>query len=155
MIQHPHHIASTLPQSHVLQGVMCIACLCLCIWLVFLVGMSVLLFHTNVPPVHEACPGLWDFVLVSLVLPVVAPCLYMMTEAWSTLSIALCVFLSLLGTFVSLNATRLPLCVETLRQITPPLPWLLLVAWAKTVAYMSGALHGLDTRRQSNGSTAL
>jgi len=26
---------------------------------------------------------------------------------------------------------------------------------AKTVAYMSGALHGLDTRRQSNGSTAL
>jgi len=137
---HHHHVTSMLPQSHVLHGVLCIACLCLCIWLVFLLAMSALLYFTNLPSVHEACPGLWDFVLVSLVLPVISPCLYMMTEAWSTLSIALCIFFSILGTVVSINASRLPLCIETLRESTPPLPWLLLVAYLKTILYISGAL---------------
>ena len=137
---HHHHVTSMLPHTHILHGVLCIACLCLCIWLVLLLGVSALLYRTNVPSVHEACPGLWDFALVSLVMPAVSPCLYMMTEAWSTLSLALCVFLSILGTFVSLNASRLPLCIETLREMTPPLPWLLLVAWVKTALYISGVL---------------
>ena len=134
----PQHHA--VPHGHLLEGVMCIACLACCIWLLFVAGMIVLLYHTNTPRVHEACPVLWEFVLVSLALPIISPCLYMMTSAWSTLSMALCLFLSLLGTLVSLNASRLSVCIETLRETTPPLPWLLLVAWAKTVFYIAGAI---------------
>jgi hypothetical protein len=34
-------------------------------------------------------------------------------------------------------------CIETLREITPPFPWLMFVGWIKCVIYFAGTLSSL------------
>ena len=139
-----HHVSGVLPEkSHVLYCIMCTTCLACCIWIFTLFGLGLLLQMTNSIEVHEACPGLWDFVLLSVLFPFISPCLYLMTQSWSSLPLALLLFLAILGTTISVQSSVIPVCVETLRASTPPFPWLLFVAWIKTILYMSGSLSTL------------
>jgi len=127
-------------QKQIIQGIVCIACMAFCIWLVMFLALVLLLHTTNTEPVHSSCPGVWDFVLISLLLPFISPCLYLCTPV---LSLASLLFLSLLGILITMHSSTMPTCVETLREITPPLPWLLFIAWIKTVLYMAAALSAL------------
>jgi hypothetical protein len=127
-------------KKQILQGIMCIACMAFCIWLIMFGGLVLLLHVTNTQEVHASCPGLWDFVLISILLPFIMPCLYLCTPA---LSLASLLFLSALGLLLSIHSSTIPTCVELLRVLTPPLPWLLFVACIKTVLYMAGALSTL------------
>ena len=133
-------VSSVAPQKHVLQGVMCIACLACIIGLFIFTLCCLLLSVTHVQEVHEACPGLWDFVLISMLSPFILWLLYLFTTSWSCLSPAAFGFLTVLGTLISVQSSLLPICVETLRVITPPVPWLLFLAWLKTIMFMTSML---------------
>ena len=135
----PYHLSSACLQKHVLHGILCIACLCFCFCLVLFTVLCVLLHATNTPQVHAACPGLWDFVLVAVFAPLLGPVCMLLSRS-CCLSFSLVSWLSVLsalGVILSLRASLLSACIETLRDTTPPLPWLLLVSWAKTILFLS------------------
>ena len=137
------HVSGKSAQTHILQGIFCIACTLCAIWTLLWAMIIFLLHETNVPKVHESCTALWDFVLVSVCMPIIMPILLVLTVAdgyWSVVSPSLFLFLSLLGITVSLHASMNSVCVETLRSLTPPFPWLLFVAWMKTVFFIAGGL---------------
>jgi hypothetical protein len=121
-------------EQRLVGGIVGILCLVFCICLVIFGALIALLRVTDTPDVHGACPGLWDFVLIALLLPVLMRC---MPQA---LLLSLLLFLTLLGTTLCVRAALQPLCTETLRRLTPPLPWLLIVACAKTVLSFAGSL---------------
>jgi hypothetical protein len=135
-----HHVASVGPKHHVLQAIVCMAAVVCCVWLLIFTFLLLLLHATNTAAVHTACPGLWDFALASLVFPFLSPVLFLLAP--TTTSTIACPFIfTLLGVVVSLEASTHAQCVETLRAATPPLPWLLIVAWIKTGLF-TGALVG-------------
>ena len=137
--QPPTTKSSVGVHRRVVWGILCILCVGCCWAALYFVAMCLLLHFTNTATVHTACPGLWDFVLYAFVFPMISPVLYLFLQ-WSASFGVLttgCSFgLALLGAVISLKASMLPTCVETLRGITPPVPWLLFVAWLKTLFFI-------------------
>lgn len=144
-----HHVSShTNGTRSVIRGLLCIACIMGAIWLTVFVSVCVLLQKTNTPAVHLSCPGFWDFILVSILSPFLLPLLYLMsssvlTLSWSSFSTAWLLVMTALSCATTLVATLNPQCVETLREITPPFPWLVFVGWIKSVMYFAGAFSGI------------
>jgi hypothetical protein len=132
-------ISSVGVHRHVIWSIVCFIGVICCWSCLYFVAMCFLLHFTNTHLVHEVCPGLWDFVLYAFVFPMLSPILYVSLQ-WSSSFTSLttgCSFgLSLLGAVISLKASTSPLCVETLRATTPPLPWLLFMAWMKTLFFL-------------------
>jgi hypothetical protein len=147
----PFHISSRRGQHDVVRGLLCFACIMATIWLTVFVSVCVLLYRTNTPQVHISCPGFWDFMLVSVLSPMLLPLLYLMsssvlTLSWASFSTAWLLVMSLLSFIIVITATLNVQCVESLREITSPFPWLLFVGWIKSVMYFAGlvsALRGL------------
>lgn len=148
----PFHISGRRVQASLscslLRGLLCIACLMGVIWLTVLVSVCVLLQKTNTEQVHTSCPGFWDFTLVSVLSPFLLPLLFLLSSSvlslsWSAFSTAWLVTMTLFSVSITLAASMSLPCVETLRQATPPFPWLLFVGWVKTAMYMAGSISGL------------
>ncbi len=137
------------PSSHsLLKGLLCIACLMGVIWLTIFVCVCILLRMTNTPQVHLHCPGFWDFTLISILSPLLLPMFYFLsssflTLSWSSFSTACLMIMSLLSLSITLPATLSVSCVETLREITPPLPWLIFVGWFKCILYFASAISAI------------
>lgn len=141
----PFCISGSKASRSLLKGLLCIACLMGVIWLVIFVCVCILLRMTNTPQVHVSCPGFWDFTLVSILSPLLLPALYMLsssflTLSWSSFSTGCLFIMSLLSLCITLPSSLSIQCVETLREITPPFPWLIFVGWFKCIIYFAGAL---------------
>lgn len=150
---HRGHLSSSL-----LRGVLCIAGIMGFIWLILFVSICVLLYRTNTLSVHMNCPGFWDFTLVSVLSPLLLPLLYLLsssvlTISWNSFSTAWLLGMSLFSFATTLNATLNFNCVETLRSITPPFPWLVFVGWIKSIMYFAGTV-SLMKRMLGHGPTS-
>ncbi len=140
----PFHVSGQRPYS-VLRGLLCVAGIMGFIWLMVFVGVCILLYRTNTPEVHVNCPGFWDFTLVSVLSPLLLPLLYLLsssalTISWNSFSTAWLLGMSLFSVATTLSATLNFNCVETLRTITPPFPWLVFVGWVKSIMYFAGTV---------------
>lgn len=140
--------AQTSLSHSLLKGLLCIACLMGVIWLTVLVSVCVLLQKTNTQQVHASCPGFWDFTLVSVLSPFLLPLLFLLTSSmlslsWSAFSTAWFITMTLFSFAMTLTASMSLPCVETLREATPPFPWLLFVGWVKSAMYLAGSITGL------------
>jgi hypothetical protein len=136
------HVSGVKPHSHqVLQGVFCIAALACAIWVVVAVCVCLVLSATNTPLVHAVCPGLWDFVLASLLFSLLSP--FVLLMAPSALTLACPAIFTLLGLLLSLRGSLEATCIEALRDATPPVPWLLVLAWTKTTLHLAALLSSL------------
>ena len=148
----PYHVsgrrtAASLSHS-IVSGLLCIACIMSIIWLTIFVSICVLLHKTNTIQVHTNCPGFWDFTLVSVLSPFLLPILYLLsssalTISWSSFSAAWLVVMTTFAIATSLSATLNFHCVETLREITPPFPWLVFLGWIKSIMYLAGTLSAI------------
>ena len=145
----PYHVSGrrtgTSLSHSIVSGLLCIACIICVIWTTIVVCLLVLLYKTNTAEVHINCPGFWDFTLVSILSPLLLPLLYLLSSSvlsisWSSFSTAWLVVMSLFAFATSLSATLNFHCVETLREITPPFPWLVFVGWIKSVMYLAGTV---------------
>jgi hypothetical protein len=137
----PHTVSGAGVQAHVLKGIACLACTLCVLWVLVIVGLCALLYLTNTDAVHIHCPALWDYVLAAMVLPLFGPLLALLyVPGPSLLSFACPAIFTLVGLIVSVQATLQAPCIETLRAATPPFPWLLCVAWLKTMLYFGAAI---------------
>lgn len=139
----PFHVSGHSPQHDMVRGLLCFACIMATIWLTVFVSVCVLLYKTNTPQVHLNCHGFWDFMLVSVLSPFLLPLLYLMsfsvlTLSWASFSTAWLLVMSMFSFTIVITATMNVQCVESLREITFPFPWLLFVGWIKTVMYFAG-----------------
>lgn len=141
--------SSVAVHRHVVWSLFCILSVVCCWSCLYFISICLLLHFTNTHVVHDACPGLWDFVLYAFVFPMISPVLYLLLQ-WSSSFTSLttgCSFgLSLLGSVISLKASTSPLCVESLRDATPPVPWLLFVAWMKTLFFLCALVAALKAQ---------
>ena len=140
--------AHTSASLGLLKGLLCIGSLMATIWLTVFVCLCLLLRKANTEQVHRNCPGLWDFTLVSILSPFIVPLIFLMTTSvltlsWSAFSAAWLVAMSLFSLAFAFTSSMSFACVETLRDITPPFPWLLFVGWVKSIMYLAGALSSL------------
>ena len=137
----PHHVSGAGVEVHVLKGIACIACTLCVLWIIVLICLCFLLYATNTQAVHLACPALWDYVLAGMLLPLLWPILVILyIPSPPLLAFACPAIFTLIGLLVSLRATMYAECIETLRNATPPFPWLLCVAWLKTMLYLGAML---------------
>jgi hypothetical protein len=133
-------VSSVGVHRHVVYSLLCMLALMCCWSCLYFAAMCVLLHFTNTHAVHDTCPGLWDYVLYAFVFPMISPALYVCLQwssGFSSLAIGCAFGLALIGAVISLKASTSFLCVETLRAATPPVPWLLFVAWLKTLFFLS------------------
>jgi hypothetical protein len=148
----PFHVSgrrSAAYLSHsIMSGLLCIACIMGIIWATIFACLCVLLHKTNTNEVHTNCPGFWDFMLVSILSPLLLPLLYLLsssalTISWSSFYTAWLVVMTTFTFATSLSATLNFHCMECLRDITPPFPWLIFVGWIKSVMYLAGTVSAL------------
>lgn len=145
----PFHVSSHRGESHhVLRGLLCFVCIMIMIWLTVFVSVCILLNMTNTPQVHRSCPGFWDFMLISVLSPLLLPILYLLsssvlTLSWGSFSTAWLLVMSMLSFATVIGATLNSQCVESLRELTSPFPWLLFVGWIKSVMYFAGLVSAL------------
>ena len=90
--------------------------------------------------VHARCGGLWDFVLVSLLTPVIMPIAYCVftccTVDWSSFSCVACGVMATVSVHMSVTYSENAGCIAALGE--PPL--LLFAVYIKSVLYGIGAL---------------
>ena len=118
----------------------CILCCLVLICIAIFVLICVLLARDNTPEIHGKCGGLWDFVMVSTVLPFMMPlsyCVLTMCGILCNLKSFLCI-VCIIMTGVSINfaCTASSDCFKALGD--PPL--LMYVVYFKLVGHAIGAL---------------
>ena len=129
----------------------CFACCVALAWTGLFVALCVLLARDNTAEVHSSCGGLWDFVLVSLLSPVLMPlaycglsCCISWTEGWTTFSCVACAVMGTVSVHMSLTYSENAGCIAALGE--PPL--LLFAVYIKSIIYGVGALSAFYARRQ-------
>ena len=141
--------SSRLPQvtHYVLAGAVAAACCVLSVGLACFACLCLLLSYTNVPEVHQACFGLWDLMIVSMIVPLMLPAMYCVLASscgwwwlrWRAFYGAVAAVMGIACLHTAIVAGETPPCVEALRRCTPPLPWLLYVAFLKSALFLAGA----------------
>jgi hypothetical protein len=120
------------------------------LWVALFVSMCVLLARDNTADVHARCGGLWDFVLVSLLSPVIVPIAYCVltwcTIGWATFSCVACGVMGTVSIHMSLTYSENAGCIAALGE--PPL--LLFAVYIKSVLYGVGALSSFYAHRQAS-----
>ena len=129
----------------------CFACCVILAWIGLFVALCVLLARDNTPEVHAGCGGLWDFVLVSLLSPVLMPvaycglsCCISWTEGWTTFSCVGCAVMGTVSIHMSLTYSENAGCIAALGE--PPL--LLFAVYIKSILYGVGALSAFYARQR-------
>jgi hypothetical protein len=150
----PHVGSSRLPrwkdlQSTLLRCALCLACLLALLWLVLLVLVILLLSYSNTPAVRAACAGFWDFMLISILSPVLIPLAYCVLSCgawpWAPFSGACMLIMGASCLHLTLMSSENSVCVEAIRSTSPPLPWLIYIGWLKSALYLAGALSSLSS----------
>lgn len=135
----PAPVSSVGVHRHVIWSILCLLGVACCWSCLYFVAICLLLHFTNTSAIHEACPGLWDFVLYAFVFPMLSPVLLLFLQfssSFTSLTTGCSFGLSLMGAVISLKAYTSASCIETLREATPPVPWLLFVACMKTLFFL-------------------
>jgi len=134
--------------KHMMHCIVCVTCLLVLLWIACFVVMCILLHRANTLEVRVACPGFWDFMLISLLTPFLIPTIYcifsfVMWWSWYPFLGSCMLIMGVMSLFITLNAMESPGCVETIRSTTTPVPWLIYVGILKTVIYCAGSLSSL------------
>ena len=139
------------------QCVLCVSCLACLLWAVCFVLMSILLHKANTTEVRASCAGFWDFMLISLLSPLLVPSIYCMFSFvmwwnWYSFSGSCMLILAIASLHMTLTASENSLCVESIRNTSPPVPWLIYVGWLKSIIYCAGAVSSILQVSQSTPS---
>jgi hypothetical protein len=121
-----------------------LVCICL-IWVLSFICICLLLARANTPEVHATCAGFWDGMLFATLAPTIVPLVYCLLApclwlAWRPFSAGCALVLCVVTLHLSLTAAEQPLCVDALRQSSPPLPLLLFAGFIKSGLFAAGAL---------------
>ena len=142
----PNTTSSILPWA--MRCVCCLSVFVLALWLTGFVLTCLLLHWADTPEVHRACAGFWDFMLVSILSPVLVPAAYLSLVCviggflpWDYFSCGCMLIMGISSLFMTLTAASRGECVEALRH--PSVPWLIYIGWLKAAAYCAGALSTL------------
>jgi hypothetical protein len=135
----------------------CLGCFACMLWVACFILMSLLLHRANTMEVRVACAGFWDFMLISLLSPVLIPSIYcifsfVMWWNWYAFSGSCMLILAVASLHMTLNASENSACVEAIRLTTKPIPWLLYAGWIKSVVYCAGAVSSLCGHVANNNS---
>ncbi len=129
------------------KAVWALVCGCVCVvlvWVVVFVLLCVLLARNNTPEVHAACGGFWDFMLVSILSPILIPAAYCILTCgvwarWSTFTCAACLIMACASLQMSLGVSERRACLDALGD--PPL--LLYAGYVKAIMYCVGSISTL------------
>ena len=131
-------------QKLVVEFVMCASCLVCSLWTSLLVIVSLLLSYANTPDVRGSCAGFWDFMLVSILSPVIIPVLYCLLSCcawpWKPFSGGCMLIMGIACLHLTITCSENRECMEAIRRTTPPLPWLIYMGWLKSSLYLAGAV---------------
>lgn len=131
-----------------LHCVVCLMCLAFLLWTSCFVVMCILLHRANTLEVKTACAGFWDFMLLSLLTPILIPTMYcffswVMWWGWYPFSGSCMFVMGIFSLHMTLNALENAACVEAVRSTSGPVPWLIYVGMLKSVIYCAGAISSL------------
>jgi hypothetical protein len=131
------------------ECVACAACLLCALWVAIIVVVSLLLSYANTPAVRTSCAGYWDFMLVSMLSPVIIPTLYCMLSCcawpWQPFSGGCMLILGVACLHLTVTCSENGACMDAIRSTTPPLPWLIYMGWLKASLYLAGALSAISS----------
>jgi hypothetical protein len=128
--------------------IICLGCFACLMWIACFVLLSLLLHRANTQQVRAECAGFWDFMLISLLSPVIIPAIFcifswIMWWSWYPFSGSCMLILAVVSLHMTLTASENASCVEAIRNTSYPVPWLLYAGWLKSVIYCSGAVSSL------------
>ena len=143
----PHCISSRKPELQNLilylkEMMFCLGTLFVLVIIGVSVSVCVLLSKTNNSLVKSSCGGLWEYMLVALLSPIIIPtfyclytCLFLMAFPWNwnVFSGTYILTLGIIGLHISISTSENSNCVNALRESTQPVPWLLYASWFKTI----------------------
>ena len=133
-----------------------LACIAVFMWMLFFGAACVVLKMTDAPPVHTACGGFWEFMVVSLLSPILVPLAYLLmglgTIRWQDFYLVSTVILTVAAVYMTLMAAGRSACVNALTEATPNEPWLLVLGWLKIAAYTAASLSALYARTSATTS---
>ena len=141
-------ISSKTPEWKDVQRVLvelflCATCVMCLLWIALFVVVALLLSYANTPTVRNACAGFWDFMLVSMLSPIIIPLLYCLLSCcawpWKPFSGACMLIMGAACLHLTITSSEKASCMEAIRETTPPLPWLIYMGWLKASLYFSGA----------------
>ena len=134
-------------QNMLLELVACATCLVCLLWTALFVAVALLLGYANTPDVRGACAGFWDFMLVSMLSPVIIPVLYCLLSCcswpWRPFSGGCMLIMGVACLHLTITCSENRECMDAIRKTTPPLPWLIYMGWIKSGLYIAGALSSL------------
>jgi hypothetical protein len=115
-----------------------------CILIAFIFSCVILSLNYN-SEVMEFCGEYLDFMLISLISPLLLPCLYCLCifvlPQWEYF---ITVYFFVFGiTGLVLNTNLSQDCISSIRKSTPPFPLLLFLGWLKCIAYISASVSKL------------
>ena len=126
---------------------LCLAIFGVALWVSCFVSICILLDKANIESVHSSCAGFWDFMLVSVLAPVLIPIGYCLLSCgawqWRSFSGVCMLILAITSLQLTLTAASNHECVDAIRNTTPPIPWLIYMGWVKAAVYGTGALSAL------------
>lgn len=137
----PHVISSKRPP--ILRMLLWLGFFLCATWMLCFAAFFVILWHSHTEAVLDECGSFWDIMLLCISAPPLVPLMYATASAFGTQwhnfvgCGALGLFLAALAAGVQAASSHT--CTHALRASTPPLPWLLYVAWLKTIVFGSSA----------------
>ena len=123
----------------------CFGCCTFILWICCFIIEALLLHRANNSEVRVTCPGFWDFMLISLLSPILIPlafCIFscMMWWSWYPFSGACMLILAIASLHITIVSSENGACIEAIRNTSPPLPWLIYIGWLKSVIYSAGSI---------------
>ena len=150
----PNDPAAMNPKTAYIQNagrlLACVMCALIVLWVAFFVIGCILVHSANVPAVHAACGGFWEFMVVALVSPALIPIGYAILGlgafAWQDYYAIATVVLAIAALYMTSVAANSSQCQDAIRDTTPPEPWLIFFGWIKGVAYLAAAVSAVFSR---------
>lgn len=120
------------------------------LYLALFVCVAIILDKTNNESVKTECRGFWEFMVVSLLSPVLIPISYgcfgflfffvCNWPSWKLFSGACMILMGTSTLYMAMYCTEKQSCTDALKNSTPPVPWLLYAGYVKIMFYFCGSL---------------
>jgi hypothetical protein len=152
------HCKGKLPDSLTtifVETVCCVGFLFVVFFLILFVCLCIVLTATNNPVVKTNCSGFWEFMVISLLSPVVIPLIYVLScfSNWNVYS-GVCSFVfGAVALHMSIAMSEKATCVEALRNSTPDIPWLLYAVWLKTILFFTHFVYSFQDEWKKSRNT--
>lgn len=134
---------------NILKEIMC--CFIAFVVLIYIsvfICICIILQKTNNSTVKGNCGGFWEFMIIALISPIIIPLFYFVYSCilffifsikWRKFYGACMFVFGVASLHMCIHVSENQLCLESLRNSTPPLPWLLYAGWVKTLFFFSGS----------------